>query len=75
MRPVGEVLRVAGGVAVVRNDDPPDIGTEVISSDLDVVGRVVDIFGPVERPYVAVATSDGVAPASLLGQRLYARSD
>jgi len=72
MRRIGEVVRVAQGLAIARGpgDDSPDIGTEVIDESLDPVGRVVDVFGPAERPYVAV---DADRPARLLGAPLYAR--
>ena len=75
MKRVGEVVRTAQGLAVVRSLDEeyPDTGTEVVDQNLDPVGRVVDVFGPVERPYVAVSPADGVAIAGLLGEKLYAR--
>lgn len=75
MKRLGEVVRVAQGVAVVRStaDDVPDVGLSVVDENLDRVGRVVDVFGPVERPYLAVTPADGVAPATLLGRKVYAR--
>ncbi|CCQ37237.1 tRNA/rRNA pseudouridine synthase complex protein Gar1 [Natronomonas moolapensis 8.8.11] len=75
MRRVGEVVRTAQGLAILRCSDEthPDIGTDVVDSELDDVGRVVDVFGPVERPYLAVSPSDGVALPTLLGEKLYAR--
>jgi len=75
MRRVGEVVRTAQGLAVLRtpDDDYPEFGTDVVDENLDDVGRVVDVFGPVERPYVAVSPADGVRPATLLGDALYAR--
>jgi RNA-binding protein len=74
MRAVGEVVRTAQGLAVLRSDDDghPDIGTPVVDERLETVGRVVDVFGPVERPYLAVSPADGVAVPALLGDRLYA---
>ena len=74
MRAIGEVVRTAQGLAVLRSDDDdhPDIGTEVVDERLETVGRVVDVFGPVERPYLAVSPADGVAVPTLLGERLYA---
>jgi len=50
-----------------------DVGTELVDEELSEVGRVVDVFGPVARPYLAVVPADGVQPAELLGARLYAR--
>jgi len=75
MKRVGEVVRVAQGLAVARvsDDDPPRIGAMVVDENLDDVGRIVDVFGPVGRPYVAVSADDDVDPALLLGKKLYAR--
>jgi RNA-binding protein len=33
----------------------------------------VDVFGPVERPYLAVSPAEGVRLAPLVGTALYAR--
>jgi RNA-binding protein len=75
MNRVGEVVRVAQGVAVVRSDDDshPSIGADVIDESLDDVGRVVDVFGPVERPYLAVTPADDPHLPGLVGTVLYAR--
>ncbi|WP_435332537.1 H/ACA ribonucleoprotein complex subunit GAR1 [Haloarchaeobius sp. TZWWS8] len=73
MKRVGQVVRVAQGLAIARTDDEekPRMGQSVVDENLDDVGRIVDVFGPVSRPYVAVS-GDG-DPALLLGQTLYAR--
>lgn len=75
MRRVGEVRRIAQGVAIVRcpDGDHPPIGAAVVDERLEVVGRVVDVFGPVERPYLAVTPKGSVSLPSLLGQKLYTR--
>jgi len=75
MKRAGEVVRVAQNVAVVRapGDDHADIGTGVVDEELTDVGRVVDVFGPVERPYLAVSPADGVHLPALVGTKLYAR--
>jgi RNA-binding protein len=84
LRRLGTVVRTAQGLAIVRvpepdggagGDDDPDpdheIGTEALDDSLATVGRVVDVFGPVARPYLAVdPTGD---PAALLGTTVYAR--
>ena len=74
MNRVGEVVRLAQGLLVVRAPDEsvPEIGTPVVDESLADVGRVVDVFGPVERPYVAVSPADDVEPPALLGEKLYA---
>jgi RNA-binding protein len=75
MRRLGTVARTAQGLAVVRADDEsvPDLGSEAVDESLSTVGRVVDVFGPVERPYVAVSPTDGTDLPALLGAKLYAR--
>ena len=75
MKRVGEVVRTAQGLAVLRSPDEthPDLGTEVVDESLESVGRVVDVFGPVERPYLAVSPAEDVSLAVLLGEKLYAR--
>lgn len=77
MRRVGEVVRTAQRLAIVRAPDdgePPAIGTRVIDESLSEIGDVVDVFGPVTRPYVAVSPRDGVSLPSLVGEPLYTRS-
>ncbi|QZY00503.1 H/ACA ribonucleoprotein complex subunit GAR1 [Halobaculum rubrum] len=76
MKRVGEVVRTAQGLAVVRvpeGTDPARIGSEVVDESLSTAGRVVDVFGPVERPYVAVSPTDRSRLTGLLGAKLYAR--
>jgi RNA-binding protein len=74
MNRIGEVVRVSQGSVVVRSSDEsaPEIGTPVVDERLAEVGRAVDVFGPVERPYVAVSPAEGVEPPTLLGEKLYA---
>ncbi len=77
MRRVGQVVRTAQGLAILRADDTDDghdeIGTMVLDESLDGVGRVVDVFGPVDRPYLAVTPDKDVHLPSLVGSTLYAR--
>ncbi|NUB92106.1 H/ACA RNA-protein complex component Gar1 [Haloterrigena sp. SYSU A558-1] len=84
MRRIGSVVRTAQGLAVLRAEDTDDgsndgdrfrdeIGTSVLDDSLESVGRVVDVFGPVDRPYLAVTPDDDVHLPSLVGSTLYAR--
>jgi len=74
MKRAGDVVRSAQGLAIVRcpDDEHPDIGAEVVDERLTDIGRVVDVFGPVSKPYLAV-TPDDATPAELLGAKLYVR--
>ena len=75
MERLGEVVRTAQGLAIVRcpDDQHPEVGTEAVDEQLNAVGRVVDVFGPTARPYVAVSPEEGTPLATLLGKKLYAR--
>jgi len=75
MRRVGSVERLAQGLAVVRASDEEyaDIGTTLVDSELQTVGSVVDVFGPVETPYMALSPASSVHLPALLGSPLYAR--
>ena len=80
MRRAGQVVRATQGLAVVRappsegsdHAEIPGIGTELVNESLDAVGQVVDVFGPVDRPYLAVNPT-GRDPAAMLGEKVYER--
>lgn len=73
MKRIGEAVRMAQGKLVVRSSDEsyPGLGSSVVDEDLDDVGTVVSVFGPVDRPYLAVLTDRDDA-ALLVGSPLYA---
>ncbi|WP_254274051.1 H/ACA ribonucleoprotein complex subunit GAR1 [Haloarcula marina] len=75
MRRVGSVVRVAQGLAIVRAPDAEyaDVGTDIVDDQLRTVGSVVDVFGPVEKPYMAVSPGSNVHLPGLVGSALYAR--
>lgn len=75
MKRAGTVVDVSQGLAILRTGGPEHaaIGDSVIDDSLDTVGRVVDVFGPVDDPYVAVTPDDGVHLPGLVGRRLYLR--
>ena len=75
MRRAGVAVAAAQGVSVIRaeDDNPPRIGDPVVDDSLETVGTVVDIIGPVERPYLVVSPGNDHRPASLLGKPLYLR--
>ncbi len=75
MKRAGTVLGTAQGLVVIRspNEDTLDIGTELVDDSLEDVGRVVDVFGPVDRPYLAVSPTVE-NPALLVGSPLYTQN-
>jgi rRNA processing protein Gar1 len=55
---------------LVKAENPPKIGSEVVDENLNVVGRVFDIIGPVSAPYAVIKPSVR-EPANLLNKPVY----
>jgi RNA-binding protein len=74
MQRIGTVDRTAQGLAIValETEERPEIGLMVLDESLTTVGRIVDVFGPVEAPYVAI-TPTGSDLTALVGTKLYAK--
>lgn len=77
MERLGTVTRIAGNLLVLstQSDDPAPIGTTAIDESLETVGRVVDVFGPTDSPYLAVSPGPAVETAPLIQKPLYWRPD
>jgi RNA-binding protein len=55
---------------VVKTENPPKIGFEVVDENLNVVGCVFDIVGPVSAPY-AIVKSSTREPEKLVNKPVY----
>jgi rRNA processing protein Gar1 len=42
---------------VVKTENPPKMGFEVVDENLNVIGSVFDIIGPVSAPYAVIKSS------------------
>jgi RNA-binding protein len=68
---LGRVLNVTPSRSlVVRTEQTPRIGLEVIDENLKVVGKVFDVIGPVSSPY-AVVKPVIKDPEKLIRKQLY----
>ena len=68
---LGKITNVSpSGNAIVKAENPPKIGSEVVDENLNVVGKVFDIIGPVSAPY-AVIKPTVREPAKLLNRPVY----
>ncbi|HUX99433.1 MAG TPA: Gar1/Naf1 family protein [Candidatus Deferrimicrobium sp.] len=48
------------------------IGQTVVTKDLTKIGRIFDIFGPINQPYVSIKLNPGIPePKDLIGEILY----
>ena len=42
---------------VVKVENPPKLGFEIVDENLNAVGKVFDIIGPVSAPYVVIKST------------------
>ena len=55
MRYLGVALHISrSGLLTVKSTEPPRIGSKVVIKGRGPIGNVIDVFGPVGRPYVSV---------------------
>ncbi|MGQ4912172.1 MAG: H/ACA ribonucleoprotein complex subunit GAR1 [Candidatus Thorarchaeota archaeon] len=74
MRRLGKVLHISGrGSIILRTDKTPPIGKQarVLDKKARDIGFVIDVFGPVKQPYVAIRPKKGIDASPLVGQMLY----
>ena len=45
--------------------------TKVFDAESNLVGRVVNIFGPVNEPYLAISAKKGLRITKLVGREVY----
>ncbi|TFG08057.1 H/ACA RNA-protein complex protein Gar1 [Candidatus Thorarchaeota archaeon] len=74
MRRLGKVLHVSKrGSLIIRTEKTPPSGGRAVVVDrtAEKVGSIVDVFGPVKAPFVAVRPLKGISPEKYVGQILY----
>ncbi|NJE07723.1 H/ACA RNA-protein complex protein Gar1 [Thermococcus sp. M39] len=71
MKRLGKVSHYAKqGFLILRSDWVPSLNDPVVDTNLQLVGIVKDVFGPVKMPYVAVKPKVK-NPEEYVGQVLY----
>ena len=53
------------------NTEIPRVGSWAVDQKRTRVGRILDIFGPVNHPYIIVRPNRGVDAAAHVGKKLY----
>ena len=74
MRRLGKVLHISKrGSIIVRTEKTPSVGSKslVMDKNAQEVGTIIDVFGPVAYPYVAIKPNRGYDSQKLVGQMLY----
>jgi len=68
---LGRVLNVTPSQnVVVKTEKTPKIGSAVVDENLNIVGKIFDIIGPVSSPYVVVRPAIR-EPEKLTNKQLY----
>ncbi|MGD0644280.1 MAG: Gar1/Naf1 family protein [Candidatus Bathyarchaeia archaeon] len=55
---------------IVKTENSPKLGAEVVDENLKVIGKIFDIIGPVSAPY-AVVKPTVMEPAKLTNKPVY----
>ena len=76
MKRLGKVLHISKrGSIILRTDKTPPVGSRsiVLDKKAQEVGTIIDVFGPVKEPYVAIRPKQDFDTTKLVGQMLYLR--
>jgi RNA-binding protein len=74
LRRLGTVLQISNrGSIIIRTEKVPPIGNKSIVFDkrAQEIGIIVDVFGPVKNPYLAIRPLKEIDPKKYIGQVLY----
>ncbi len=74
MRRLGKVLHISKrGSIILQTDKTPPVGgrSVVLDKKAQEVGTIIDVFGPVKFPYVAIRPKRNTDPNKLVGMLLY----
>ena len=58
-------------LAIVLAKEKVNKNTKIFDSENKLVGRVVNIFGPVKQPYLAIPANKGFRITRLVGREIY----
>ena len=72
MKCVGKVSHLnSQNMAIVNTHDKVAKNTKIYDSEKRNIGRVVNIFGPVNGPYLAIAPNKGIRITKIVGREVY----
>jgi RNA-binding protein len=72
MKCVGRVSHLnSRNLAIVSTDDKVPKNTKIYDSEKKNIGRVVNIFGPVSKPFLAIASNKGMRITKIVGREVY----
>lgn len=78
LKRLGKVLHISKrGSIILRTDKTPSVGSRsvVLDKKAQEVGQIIDVFGPVKEPYVAVRPRPQFDTSKIVGQMLYLKKN
>tara|TARA_B100000029_G_scaffold476584_1_gene520803 strand:+ start:892 stop:1116 length:225 start_codon:yes stop_codon:yes gene_type:complete len=72
MECVGKVAHLdSKNRAIIVSKNKVAKNTKIFDSEGNIVGRIIDIFGPVSEPYLAISARKGIRITKLVGREVY----
>ena len=72
MKCVGKVSHLnSRNLAIVNTKSKVPKNTKIYDSEKRIIGRVVNIFGPVSEPYLAISPNKGMRITKIIGREVY----
>lgn len=71
MKKIGPVEKISRrGEILVRGKKPHKIGFQVVNKEIKRIGKIIDVIGPVSRPFIVVHPKTAEVKAQI-GQVVY----
>jgi len=71
LRRMGKVINVRGNNIIVTANFAPKTFSAVYDSTFKLIGWVIDVFGPVNTPYIRVRLVSDISLSDIKGRYLY----
>ena len=78
MQIIGEIENISSnGLWIIRSDHAPDIGSKVYDQHKHLVGRIINIIGPVKKPYILVRPklNEKQKQLQIIGEKMYIKKE
>ena len=76
MRKIGTVLHLASsGRLILQGNNVYPLNTSVVTQNGEFIGKIIDVFGDVNKPYIAVSKDKLRDSSDLIGVSLFIREN
>ena len=74
LKKIGKILHrspLTQNILIARLNEPVRIGTMIYDATMREIGPIIELFGPVDKPYARIKIKDNVEASSILGKDCY----